>query len=76
MAEQIVKLEEKITELEEEKGNLQLKLVDFEDLANSGKGGFFLNVNFFGLISTTFEFSNQNYMDFSLKLTFQLVKFD
>ena len=37
MAEQIVKLEEKITELEEEKGNLQLKLVDFEDLANSGK---------------------------------------
>ena len=66
MAEQIVKLEEKITELEEEKGNLQLKLVDFEDLANSGKGGFFLNVYFFGLISTTFGFSRQNDLQFSI----------
>ncbi len=35
LADKIVELENKITELEEEKGNLQLRLVDLEDL--SGK---------------------------------------
>ena len=36
VAEQILKLEQRLTELEEEKGNLQLKLVDCEDIANTG----------------------------------------
>ena len=39
------------------------------------KGEIFLKVKFFELISTTFEFSRQNDMHFSLKLTFQFVKF-
>ena len=37
IAEQIIKLEQKLTELEEEKGNLQLKLVDLEDIATTGR---------------------------------------
>ena len=37
VAEEILKLEQRLTELEEEKGNLQLKLVDCEDIASTGK---------------------------------------
>ena len=37
LAEKILDLENALTELEEEKGNLQLKLVDFEDLNASEK---------------------------------------
>lgn len=36
VAEEILKLEQRLTELEEEKGNLQLKLVDCEDIASTG----------------------------------------
>jgi len=35
MQEKILELENKITEMEEEKGNLQLRLVDFEDITAS-----------------------------------------
>ena len=31
----IIELENKVTELEEEKGNLQLRLVDFEDMTGN-----------------------------------------
>ena len=37
LSEKMLTLENQLTELEEEKGNLQLKLVDFEDLASSEK---------------------------------------
>ena len=40
-----------------------------------GKGGIFFKVYFFRLISTTFEFSRQNDIRFSLELTFQQMKF-
>ena len=36
VAEEILKLEQRLTELEEEKSNLQLKLVDCEDIASTG----------------------------------------
>ena len=35
MQEKILELENKITEMEEEKGNLQLRLVDFEDMTGN-----------------------------------------
>ena len=35
MQEKILELENKITEMEEEKGNLQLRLVDFEDITGN-----------------------------------------
>lgn len=31
----MIELENKVTELEEEKGNLQLRLVDFEDMTGN-----------------------------------------
>ena len=35
MQQKILELENKITEMEEEKGNLQLRLVDFEDMTGN-----------------------------------------
>ena len=37
LAEKILEIENQLTVLEEEKGNLQLRLVDFEDIVTSEK---------------------------------------
>ena len=41
LSEKIAQIENQVTELEEEKGNLQLKLVEFEEL--TGRTNIFLN---------------------------------
>ena len=54
MAEEVSELKNKVTELEDEKGNLQLRLVDYDEVkAQIGRIWFDVNL-------TSFPFTSQN----------------
>ena len=75
--EELQAAEDKANHLTKIKMKLEQNLDELEDSVErekkvglKAKGGIFIKVKFFGLILTTFGFSHQDFVQFTLKLTF------